>query len=156
MADMSSTSRDKGRFEGSGQHWGPHGGTSTMERPPSGIQNLGSQAKDAASSAISSAKQAAQETASQIGQKAEGAATSLGKGMESLAGTIRESGPREGMLGTAATELANCMETSGRYLEQHDLTRMTEDLTGLVRRYPIQGVLVGIGVGFLVGCCTRR
>jgi ElaB/YqjD/DUF883 family membrane-anchored ribosome-binding protein len=149
MSDMSNASRDKGQFKGSGQNRGPHGGTSTMDRPQSGSQNLGSQAKDAASSAVSSVKQAAQETASQIGQKAEGAATSLGQG------TIRETGPRDGMLGTAATELANCMETSGKYLEQHDLTRMTEDLTGLVRRYPIQGVLVGIGVGFLVGCCTR-
>jgi hypothetical protein len=32
---------------------------------------------------------------------------------------------------------------------------MADDMTNLIRRYPIQSLLVGIGVGFLLAKATR-
>lgn len=115
----------------------------------------------------SSVGQKAQEMASNLGQKAQGVAESaterageavsaVGERMSSLAGTIREKAPREGTLGTAAARVADGLDAGAQYLGEHDLSDMAEEVTALVRRYPLQSVLVGIGVGCLVGVALSR
>lgn len=99
----------------------------------------------------------AQEAASTVGQKADEAIAGAGSQMSSLAGTIRQNAPREGVLGSASTAVADRLQEGGRYLQEHGLSDMAEDMTGVVRRYPMQSLLVGFGLGFLVGwTLTRR
>jgi hypothetical protein len=93
--------------------------------------------------------------ASEIGQKAEQAVGSVGGEMKALAGTIRSKAPEGGLLGSAASEVAGTLESGGAYLQERNIKGMGEDLTNLIRRYPVQAILVGLGVGFLVGQALR-
>jgi hypothetical protein len=76
-----------------------------------------------------------QEVAHAVGQKAEDAKAAVGSGMQSLGHKI---------------------ESGGKYLQEEDLKSIAQDLTNVVRRNPIPAMLVGIGLGFLVGCALRR
>jgi hypothetical protein len=138
---------------------GEHGSQGTETRQHG--QETGSlteKAKDVASSAAGTAQdlsRRAGEMASNLGQKAEDAVSGVGGQMHSLAGTIRENAPNQGWMGSAASSVADSLDASGRYLEGHDLSEISDDLIGVIRRYPLQAVLIGIGVGFLVARATR-
>jgi hypothetical protein len=114
--------------------------------------NVGHKAKEAASTVAHKAE----DVASKVGHKAEDATTAVGSGMKSLAGTLREKAPHEGLLGSASSAVASTLETSGRYLEEEGLGGIAEELTNLVRRNPIPSVLIGIGLGYLIARATTR
>ena len=110
-------------------------------------QTLGQKAQETASNLAGKASEAA----STVADRADDALSSVGSGISSLAGQIRQNAPREGTLGSAATGLASGLESGGRYLQDHGVRDMADDATNLVRRYPIQSLLVGFGVGLLIG-----
>jgi hypothetical protein len=119
-------------------------------------------ARDAASSVAGKARDVASgvghkvsDAASAVGHKAEDAASSVGGGMMSLAGTIRGKLPHEGMAGSAGSAVADSLERGGRYLQEEGLSGIAEDLTNLVRRNPIPGLLIALGIGFLIARSTR-
>jgi hypothetical protein len=91
-----------------------------------------------------------------MGHRAEEGVSSVGAGMKSLAGTIRESGPHEGMLGSATSRVANTLESGGRYLQEEGLSGMGHDLAEFIRRNPVPALLVGIGLGFLLARLVDR
>lgn len=116
------------------------------------------QAKDAASQALDKTREAAgqageaiQQAAAAVGQKAEDATSAVGQGIQQAAGSVREHGPSAGMLGSATQTMADTLESTGKYLEDKNLSGMVDDVTGLIKRNPIPAVLIGLGVGFLVG-----
>jgi hypothetical protein len=80
----------------------------------------------------------------------------IGEQMETLAGKVREKAPAEGSLGTAASSVADKLEGAGAYLQEKGFDDMVEDLTALVRRYPMQSLLIGMGLGYLLGRNTNR
>jgi len=98
----------------------------------------------------------AQETAWAAVDKANDGIAAVGQRMSALGGTVRTAVPRDGVLGSAAATVADTLQVSGRYLEGHDLRDMGMDLTTMVKRYPIQSVLVSVGLGCLVGLMLRR
>jgi hypothetical protein len=125
--------------------------------------SVADKARDAASSAADKARDVAStvghkvsDAASAVGHKADDATCSVGHGMQSLAGSLREKLPHEGMMGSASSTLADTIERGGRYLEQEGLSGVAEDLTNLVRRNPIPSVLIALGVGFLIARATTR
>jgi len=127
-----------------------------------GQESMTQQAKDAAGTALdtardvaSSAAKKAGDAASYVGQKAEDATSAVGGGMKSLAGSIREHTPREGVFGSASSAVASTLESGGKYLQEHGLSGVGEDLTGMIRRNPVPAVLIGIGIGFLIARATR-
>jgi hypothetical protein len=75
--------------------------------------------------------------------------------MQSLAGTIREKAPQEGMMGHAASSVAGALESGGRYLQEEGLSGMGRDISSLIRRNPIPAVLIGVGIGYLIARATR-
>jgi hypothetical protein len=136
--------------------------TTQKERPFGTQESMPQQARETASNAMDTAKDVAaaagkkaSEAASYVGQKAEDATTAVGSSMKSLAGTIRDSGPHEGMLGNASSAVASTLESGGRYLEQHGLKGIGEDLTNVIRRNPIPTLLIAVGLGYLVARATR-
>lgn len=136
--------------------------TTHKERTFGGQESMTQQSRDAAGAALDSAKdmasaagKKASEAASYVGQKAEDATAAVGGGLKSLAGTIREHTPRDGMFGNASSTVASTLESGGRYLEEHGLKGVGEDLTQVIRRNPIPALLIGIGLGFLVARATR-
>jgi hypothetical protein len=52
---------------------------------------------------------------------------------------------------TAARAVADTVKGAGGYLQATGMDRITGDVTGLIRRYPIPAVLIGLGIGLLVG-----
>jgi len=123
--------------------------------------------KDAAREAASNLGQRAGEVASNLGEKAqnlastaadraEDAMASVGQGISSLAGRLRESVPQEGMIGTAAGSVAGTLEAGGRYLQEHDINDIGQDLSRLVRQYPIASLCAVFGIGFMLGKTLGR
>src|SRR5262245_26750536 len=135
MATQNFKGKDEGRT-------GEHAGT----------QGMVEKAKDVASEAT----RAAGEVASNVGRRAEDAASAVGGGMQSLAGTIREKGPREGVFGTGSSTVASGLESGGRYLQEEGFSGIVDDLSGVIRRNPIPAVLIGVGIGFLLARTTSR
>jgi hypothetical protein len=89
-------------------------------------------------------------------ERANNATTSVGQSMSSLAGTIRRQAPSEGMAGAAASTAAHQVETAGSYLRDNSFDNMARDLTGLLRRYPLQALLMGLSMGYLLARTMER
>jgi hypothetical protein len=117
--------------------------------------NVLEKARDTAVDVASTVAEKVGDAASYVGKKADTATSALGSGMKNLGGTIREHTPSSGVVGSATGAVADAMETSGRYLQEHGLSGIGEDLTNMIRRNPIPALLVGIGVGFLIARATR-
>jgi hypothetical protein len=123
-----------------------------VDRAKDVASNVADKARDVASNVADTAK----DWASTAGNKAESALEGVGSGMTSLAGTVREKLPHEGMMGTASDYVADALESGGRYLQQEGFSGMADDLTNLIRRNPIPALLVGIGLGYLLARSTSR
>lgn len=78
------------------------------------------------------------------------AATAVGEQLGSLAGVIRDHIPPDGAIATAATTVAEGVESASTYLKETDYENLATDLTALVRNYPVQALLVGVGLGYLL------
>jgi hypothetical protein len=137
-------------------------------------QQAGSEAKQAASGLTQKAQdtaanltEKAREVASNVtqragnlaeaaGDRADDALSSMGQRMTNVASSLRQSAPRSGVVGSAADTVANTLESGGRYLQEHGVGDMTEDLAGVIRRNPLPALCLAFGVGFLIGMASRR
>jgi hypothetical protein len=59
------------------------------------------------------------------------------------------------MLGSAASSVANTLESGGRYLQEEGLSGMANELTDLIKRNPIPALLLAVAVGVLIARATR-
>jgi len=137
--------------------------TSTAHRAQEAASNLGQKAQDTASNVAQRAQgiasnvaNKAQVYASTAADKTEDALSSVGDRMSSWGHQLRGNAPREGAIGSAASSVAGTLESGGRYLQQHGLNDMADDLSGVVRHYPIQSLLVAFGIGCFLGMASRR
>ncbi|MGE0683582.1 MAG: CsbD family protein [Candidatus Binatia bacterium] len=90
-----------------------------------------------------------QEFSETAAEQVKTATVAVGEQMQSLADDIRENAPQSGVIASAATTVADQVESAGLYLQKNDFANMTQDLASLVRRYPLPSLLVGVGVGYL-------
>jgi hypothetical protein len=88
--------------------------------------------------------------------KVNGATKTVGETMSALAGTIRANASQEGTLSSAAQTMANQLDTAGSYLQDKTFEGIGQDVTELIRRYPLQAVLVGLGLGYLFSRRSER
>jgi len=102
------------------------------------------------------ARVTAEEMAASAATKASQSMSAVGEKIGSLADTIREKAPHEGAIGTAATTVANKLGAAGSYLQEKNVDHVVGDLTGMIRRYPIPALLVGLGIGYLLAGRARR
>src|SRR5262249_7305332 len=86
----------------------------------------------------------AREFGAAAAKKANEAAPIIGERMKSLASVIREKASREGKIGNAAIKVAGGLESASCYLQERKFDHLGEDFRGLVRRYPLRSVLVGL------------
>lgn len=135
----------------------------TKDKAKDTASGMADKARDTASNVADKATDVARQAydkagqyASAAGDKADTAVESVGGGMKSFAGTIRENMPQSGMLGTATESVAGALESGGRYLQEHGLSGIGDDMTNLVRRNPIPAVLLAFGLGFLIASAGRR
>jgi uncharacterized protein YjbJ (UPF0337 family) len=92
----------------------------------------------------------AREFGATAAKRANQAAPVIGEKMKSLANVIRGKAPREGKIGTTATKVAGGLESASNYLQEKKFDHLGEDFRGLVRRYPMRSLLIGLGLGFLL------
>lgn len=97
----------------------------------------------------------AQELGATAATKANEAATIVGEKIGSLATVIREHAPHDGAVATAATAVADGLESAGSYLREKKVDDLAHDVTALVRTYPIQSLLIGVGLGYLLARRSR-
>jgi uncharacterized protein YjbJ (UPF0337 family) len=62
----------------------------------------------------------------------------------------------QGVVSTAATAVADGLGSASSYLQEKEFAEMATDLTALIRRYPVQSLLVGVGLGYVLARLTTR
>jgi len=132
---------------------GLSGGATNMGQD---MKNAANDLSQSASNAYGEAKAKAQELGAVAAEKVGGATKAVGEKMSSLAGTIRESAPQQGTMGSAAKSVANQLDTTATYLQDTNVDNMVKDVTGLIRRYPLYSMLAGLGIGYLFSRRSRR
>jgi len=118
-------------------------------------ENIATKAVDQAKDLGKSAMRSASDAATFVTKRAEEGTSAVGDQMEALGKRVRETGPQSGIMGTASSSVAECLESSGHYLKEHGLGGIGEDLTGVIRRNPIPAVLACVAVGYLLARATR-
>jgi len=117
----------------------------TAQHVASKAQDLGAQAVDKA-----------QDLGAQAVDRADAATTTIGGKMSDAAQTIRDNAPTSGPVANAAVSAADTLEQAGNYLQTQDLSDIRADLEGIIRRHPVESLLVGLGVGYLLARSMRR
>jgi len=119
-------------------------------------KGLAGDAYDKAKDLAGKAGDAASSAASTVGHKADDVVSAVGGKVQGLAGSVRDVGPKDGMLGTATRAVADTMENTGKYLEDQGVSGMMGDFTDLIKRNPVPALLIGIGIGYLLGRALDR
>jgi uncharacterized protein YjbJ (UPF0337 family) len=57
--------------------------------------------------------------------------------------------------GSAATAVTDTVAGVRTYVQDKGVQGLSGDLTGLIRRYPVPALLIGLGIGFVLGCSVR-
>jgi uncharacterized protein YjbJ (UPF0337 family) len=91
-----------------------------------------------------------QELGATAANKGNEAAKVVGEKIGSMANVIRENAPQEGAVATAATAVVDGLESTSSYLREKKFDHLAEDVVGLMRAYPVQSLLLGIGIGYLM------
>ena len=142
----------------------------TADRTHEAVDRASNKAHDAVDTAADKAQQVAstvQDKAQQVADKAQdmgqqavdkadAATTTVGEKMTGVAQAIREKAPTSGPVANVADTAADTLQRAGTYLQQQDLSDMRADLENIIREYPIQSLLVGFGVGYLLARSVRR
>jgi uncharacterized protein YjbJ (UPF0337 family) len=78
-------------------------------------------------------------------------------GLEAVEGAISTGWESaQGAVSTAATAVADGLGSASSYLQEKEFAEMATDLTALIRRYPVQSLLVGVGLGYILARLTTR
>jgi hypothetical protein len=104
---------------------------------------------------VGDARAKAAEVGDAAASKVDSAMTATGEQFSTLAQTVREKAP-EGKAGDVANMAANALDRSGEYLQTADLQMVRSDLERVIRDHPIEALLVGAGIGYLLARATRR
>jgi ElaB/YqjD/DUF883 family membrane-anchored ribosome-binding protein len=127
-----------------------------FDRAADNAQNTMDTMRDKAEDVVSDVKDKATQVGSQVADKADAATTTVGEKMTDVAQTIRQKAPVSGPVADAADTAADTLQRAGTYLQEQDLADMRADLEGIIRRHPIESLLIGLGVGYLLARSTRR
>ena len=102
----------------------------------------------------------AKNTAADWGRSAAGAVdrnlhTAAGA-LENTASKLRDKAPASGKVNEIATATATKIESTARYLREHDTSDMVSGVESVVRRNPGASLCAALAVGFLIGTAMRR
>jgi ElaB/YqjD/DUF883 family membrane-anchored ribosome-binding protein len=128
------------------------GAANLTDKAREGAANLTDKAREG----VANLSDKAREGAANLTDKADDAISNVGQKMTSLAGQLRENAPREGMIGNAASAVADNLQAGGRFLQEHRIEDVGEEATQMIRRHPVPSVLVAFGIGCLLGISLSR
>jgi len=107
---------------------------------------------DKAKEALSTVSEKATELTDQATSKADAGMEMAAGGLDSLADKVRKQGESmgEGQVATLATAAADRMQSGAEMIRSKDADQMMTDLEGLIRRRPVESLLVAAGIGYLI------
>jgi len=134
----------------------------------SGMSSGGSQAQSGVDTVLGTASQKAGAMADQAGKaadsladqataKADAGMEKAASGMDTLAGAIRDKSQSMGggQMQSVATMAADKIESGADMLRQKDTDQLVSELETLVRRKPVESLLVAAGIGYLFAKAMR-
>jgi DNA polymerase I-like protein with 3'-5' exonuclease and polymerase domains len=101
------------------------------------------------SDASNTAKSRTSEFATHTAARAREVTSEFGHQMKEFGEKLRQKSPHETVRNTTH-KVADSIESAGVYLEEKNLDGMLDDVAGVIRRYPLQSLLAGIAIGFLL------
>jgi len=137
-------------------HEGVDQAQSKAQQVASDVKDKAQDVKEKAQQVAGDVKERAQQVTAQATDKADAATTTVGEKMTDVAQTIREKAPMSGPVAEAADRTAQTLERAGSYLQEQNLSDMKSDLESLIRRHPMESLLIGLGIGYLLARSTRR
>jgi ElaB/YqjD/DUF883 family membrane-anchored ribosome-binding protein len=93
------------------------------------------------------------EKASRIAEQVDGLGRETAGGLHAAASSIRKGSKA---IEDLAESTANKLDGAGSYVEKHNVKRAIGESRHLVRRYPVESLVLAAGVGFLTGFSIRR
>ncbi len=86
-----------------------------------------------------------------------GATHSAAERMHKAADSLREKSSTSGTLKNRITgNAASAMDHAATYIDEFSRERLRDDVSGLVRRHPLQSMAIGILLGFFAARFLRR
>lgn len=132
------------------------------ETPQAGGQDAASamgQAEDKATKAVDATKEKVGQITDQVSPKADAGIDKAAGGLDKAVGMLRDKSDQMsgegGGVQSVATRAADTLDVASGYLKDKDSGQIVADLEALVRRKPVESVLVALGVGFLLSKATR-
>jgi ABC-type transporter Mla subunit MlaD len=127
-----------------------------LDRQADQAQNTVEKVRDTVEDVAGDVKERATQVGSQVADRADAATTAVGERMTDAAQTIRQRAPSSGPIAEAADTAADTLQRAGSYLQEQDLSGIRSDLEGIIRRHPVESLLIGFGIGYLLARSTRR
>jgi len=94
--------------------------------------------------------------ARQAEQKADVGIQKSAEGLKKAADMARTATEdRSGAVGTVGTQAAEVLDKGASYLEKGDTEQVIQDLEALIRRRPVESLLIAAGAGFIVSKAMR-
>lgn len=116
--------------------------------------DLASMASEKAGDLKENVSDAAHQLAATVGNKTDDAIHAVGEKMSSAGAAILEKAP-QGALGEQLGKVAHGLESGGEYLANKGINDIAADTTQLIRKYPMQSLALGVGIGFLLGAALN-
>jgi ElaB/YqjD/DUF883 family membrane-anchored ribosome-binding protein len=115
------------------------------------------QATEQAGAVMDTAKEQVTKVTDQATTAADAGMDKAASGLDTIAGTLRERGGSMGggSMATIATTAADKMEAGAQVLREKDTEQLVSDLEALVRRKPVESLLVAAGIGFVLAKIVR-
>jgi ElaB/YqjD/DUF883 family membrane-anchored ribosome-binding protein len=161
----SSTTGTDGESFGSTTDWGAGNGSSSMtgtgsdsdSESGSGSGSMQDQVREQADKVISTATQKVSGIAGQASSSADAGIEKAAGGLGTLAGTIRDKSQSLGneQIGSIATAAADRLESGAELLRGQNTDQLMSELEALVRRKPVESMLVAAGIGFVLSKALR-
>jgi hypothetical protein len=85
-----------------------------------------------------------------LAQKTDHLAQTVGEHVEAAAEVVRDRLPQEGRMGQASTLLSDQLARAGRYLQRDGVRGLVGNMKTMIRQYPMQSLLLGAGLGYLL------
>lgn len=125
-----------------------------MENVQDRAEKMKNNVVDEAKRSTNKVMRKAEEYGDMAADRANGALSAVGEKISSVAETIRKRSPQA--VAPAANMVADTLEQGGDYLSDRGISDIADDVTDVVKRYPMRSMWAGIGIGFLLGSAISR
>jgi len=122
-----------------------------------GVSSMQEQVKEQTDKVISTATQRASKVADQASSSADAGMERAAGGLDTIAGTIRDKSQSMGggQVQTMANAAADRLESGAQMLRSQNADELVSELEALVRRRPMESLLVAAGAGFILSRALR-